>query len=85
MRGYYNQQELEYIGNWERKIRKQRKYTQEQLAEKIKISYSSVLRFEQGKHVTSSLILLRLMNGLQITYQEYSELLDGLNKLEEKE
>ena len=85
MRGYYNQKELEYVGNWGRKIRKKRKYTQEQLAERAKISYSSLLRFEQGRHVTSSLILLKIMNELQITYQEYSELLDGWNKLEEKE
>ena len=68
------------IGKFISELRKERKLTQEQLAEKLGVSQKSVSRWETGKNMPDMSLLQGLSSELGITV---SELLDGERSLAE--
>ena len=68
------------IGKFISELRKERKLTQEQLAEKLGVSQKSVSRWETGKNMPDMSLLKGLSSELGITV---SELLDGERSLAE--
>ena len=68
------------IGKFISELRKERKLTQEQLAEKLGVSQKSVSRWETGKNMPDMSLLQGLSLELGITV---SELLDGERSLAE--
>ena len=60
----------EKIGKFIAKCRKEQKLTQEQLAEKLNITYKAVSKWETGKGMPDSSIMMDLSNILDITVNE---------------
>lgn len=57
----------EKIGKFIAKCRKEQKLTQEQLAEKLNITYKAISKWETGKGMPDSSIMMDLSNILEIT------------------
>lgn len=60
----------EKIGKFIAKCRKEQKLTQEQLAEKLNITYKAVSKWETGKGMPDSSIMMDLSNILEISVNE---------------
>ena len=60
----------EKIGKFISQCRKEQKLTQEQLAEKLNITYKAVSKWETGKGMPDSSIMLDLCNILKINVNE---------------
>lgn len=60
----------EKVGKFIAKCRKEKKLTQEQLAEKLNITYKAVSKWETGKGMPDSSIMMDLCNILDISVNE---------------
>ena len=77
----HSKEELKYLGRWGKEIREDRNYIQNQLAEEVGISPTSLSRFERGEQAINLVFFLELLVALNVTDQEYLELKEGLKDL----
>lgn len=57
------------IGNYIKKLRKEKKYTQKQLAEKLNVSFQAVSKWETGETLPDTSLLLTLANELNTSVE----------------
>ena len=57
------------IGNYIKKLRKEKKYTQKQLAEKLNVSFQAVSKWETGETLPDTSLLLTLANELDTSVE----------------
>ena len=76
--------ELEKIGRWISQLRKEKGYTQKELAQQLSVTDKAVSRWETGKGLPDTAVLKELSEALGVSV---GELLAGerLEKLEERE
>jgi transcriptional regulator with XRE-family HTH domain len=67
------QREREVLGNTIQKIRKERKMTQEDLAEKASINVSYLAKIENGYVNTTVRYLIKLARGLRVSVKDLFE------------
>lgn len=57
------------IGNYIKKLRKEKRYTQKQLAEKLNVSFQAVSKWETGETLPDTSLLLTLANELNTSVE----------------
>ena len=57
------------IGNYIKKLRKEKRYTQKQLAEKLNVSFQAVSKWETGETLPDTSLLLILANELNTSVE----------------
>lgn len=57
------------IGNYIKKLRKEKRYTQKQLAEKLNVSFQAVSKWETGETFPDTSLLLTLVNELNTSVE----------------
>ena len=57
------------IGNYIKKLRKEKRYTQKQLAEKLNVSFQAVSKWETGETLPETSLLLTLANELNTSVE----------------
>ena len=67
------QREREVLGNTIERLRKQRKMTQEDLAEKASINVSYLAKIENGYVNTTVRYLIKLARGLRVSVKDLFE------------